>query len=47
MQSGVLWDLESWTRHDSEKSCWSRSLEGSGALGKLDLEGLLLLMYPN
>ena len=25
----------------------ARSLEGLGALGRLDLEGLLLSMYPN
>ena len=25
----------------------ARSLEGLGALGRLDLEGLLLFMYPN
>ena len=42
MQSGVLWDLESQTRHDSEKPCWSRSLEGLGTAVKLGLEGLLL-----
>ena len=42
MQSSVLWDLESQTRHGSEKSCWSKSLEGLGIAGKLCLEGLLL-----
>ena len=47
MQSGILWDLESWIRHGSEKLCWNRSLEGLGALGRLGLEGLLLLVYPN
>ena len=26
----------------SEKPCWSRSLEGLGASGRLGLEGLLL-----
>ena len=26
----------------SEKSCWSRSLEGLGTVGRLGLEGLLL-----
>ena len=25
----------------------ARSLEGLGALGRLDLEGLLLFVYPN
>ena len=25
----------------------ARSLEGLGTLGRLDLEGLLLFMYPN
>ena len=29
------------------KPCWSRILEGLGALGRLGLEGLLLFMYPN
>ena len=29
-------------RHGSEKSCWSRRLEGLGIAGKLGLEGLLL-----
>ena len=47
MQSSVLRDLESQKRHGSEKPCWSRNLEGLGALGRLGLEGLLLLMYPN
>ena len=47
MQLGILQDLESLTRHGSEKSCWSRSFEGLGALGRLGLEGLLLFMYPN
>ena len=42
MQSGVLQDPESKTRHDSEKPCWSRSLEGLGAASRLGLEGLLL-----
>ena len=30
-----------------QKPYWSRSLEGLGALGRLGLEGLLLLVYPN
>ena len=47
MQSGVLRDPENQKRHDSEKPCWSRSLEGLGTLGKLGLEGLLLFVYPN
>ena len=47
MQSGILRDPKSQTRHGSEKSCWSRSLEGLGTLGRLDLEGLLLFVYPN
>ena len=47
MQSGVLRDPENQKRHDSEKPCWSRSLEGLGTLGKLGLEGLLLVVYPN
>ena len=42
MQSGVLRDPESKIRHGSEKPCWSRSLEGLSALGRLGLEGLLL-----
>ena len=47
MQSGVLRDPESKTRHGSEKFCWSRSLEGLDAFGRLGLEGLLLFVYPN
>ena len=47
MQSGLLRDPESQTRHSSEKPCWSRSLEGLGALSRLGLEGLLLFVYPN
>ena len=47
MQSGVLRDPKSQTRHGFEKPCWSRSLEGLGALGRLSLEGLLLFVYPN
>ena len=31
----------------SVQPCWSRSLEGLGTLDRLDLEGLLLFMYPN
>ena len=42
IQFGILRDPESQTRHDFEKLCWSRSLEGLGALGRLGLEGLLL-----
>ena len=38
----LLRDLESYTRHGSEKSCWSRSLEDLGTEGRLGLEGLLL-----
>ena len=40
----LLRDLESYTRHGSEKSYWSRSLEGLGTEGRLglDLEGLFL-----
>ena len=34
-------------KHGSEKPCWSRSLEGLGALGRLALEGLLLLTQNN
>ena len=33
--------------HGSKKLCWSRRLEGLGALGRLGLEGLLLFVYPN
>ena len=47
MQSGVLWDPESQTRHGSKKPCWSRSLEGLGTLDRLGLEGLLLFVYPS
>ena len=47
MQSGLLRDPESQTRHSSEKPCWSRSLEGLGALSRLGLEGPLLFVYPN
>ena len=47
MQSGILRDLKSQTRHGSEKTCWSRSLEGIGTLGRLGLEDLLLFVYPN
>ena len=47
MQSGILRDPESQTRHGSEKPCWSKSLEGLGTLGILGLEGLLLFVYPN
>ena len=35
-------DLESQTRHGSEKPCWSKSLEGLGTEGRLGLGGLLL-----
>ena len=42
MQSGLLRDPASYTRYDFEKPCWSRSLEGLGASGRLGLEGLLL-----
>ena len=42
MQSSVLRDSESQTRHGSEKRCWSRSLEGLGTSGRLGLKGLLL-----
>ena len=38
----LLRDSESMTRHGSEKSCWSRSLEGLGTEGRLGLEDLLL-----
>ena len=38
----LLQDLESWTRHGSEKPCWSRSLEGLGTVDRLGLEALLL-----
>ena len=37
-----LWDPKCKTRRDSEKPCWSRSLEGLGTKGRLGLEGLLL-----
>ena len=37
-------DPESQTRHGSEKSCWSRSLEGLGTEGRLGLGGSLT--YP-
>ena len=47
MQSGVLRDLESQRRHDSEKSVGSKILEGLSILGRLGLEGLLLFMYSN
>ena len=47
MQSGVLQDPESLTRHGFEKPCWSKSLKGLGTLGRLGLEGLLLFVYPN
>ena len=47
MQSGILQDSESQKRHGSRKPCWSRSLEGLGALSRLSLEGLLLFVYPN
>ena len=46
MQSSVLRDPESQTRYDSEKPCWSRSLEGLDTLGRLGLEGLFLFVYP-
>ena len=42
MQLGVLQDLESQTRHGSEKPCWSRSLVGLRTVGRLGLEGLFL-----
>ena len=47
MQSDLLRDPESETRHGSKKPCWSRSLEGLGTLDRLGLEGLLLFVYPN
>ena len=47
MQSDVLRDPKSQTRHGSEKPCQSRSLEGLSPLGRLGLEGLLLFVYPN
>ena len=47
MQSGVLRDLKSSTRHGSEKPRWRRSLEGLSTLVRLGLEGLLLFVYPN
>ena len=47
MQSGVLRDSESKTWHGSKKPYWSRSLEGSGALGRLGLKGLFLFVYLN
>ena len=47
MQSGVLQDLESETKHGSEKPYWNRSLEGLDAFGRLHLDDLLLLVYPN
>ena len=37
MQLGVLQDSENQTRHGSEKSCWSRSLDSLGTLGRLGL----------
>ena len=42
MQSGVLRDSESYTRHSFEKPYWSKNLEGLDASGRLGLEGLLL-----
>ena len=42
-----LWDLGNLDKHGSEKSCWSKSLEGLSVSGILDLESLLLFMYPN
>ena len=42
MQLGVLQDSKSQTRHSFEKPCWSRSLKGLNASGRLGLEGLLL-----
>ena len=42
MQSGVLRDPKSYTRHSFEKPCWSTRLKGLGASGRLGLEGLLL-----
>ena len=47
LQSGILRDLESYIKHGSEKSCWSRSLESLGTVDRLGLEGLLLFVYPN
>ena len=38
MQSGILQDFKSQTRHDFEKPCWSRSLEGLG-IGQIRLGG--------
>ena len=40
----LLWDLGSQTRHGSEKSCWSKSLDGLGTSGRLGLEGFLLTL---
>ena len=47
MQSGVLRNLESLRRYDSEKSVDSRSLEGSSTLGRLGFKGFLLFVYSN
>ena len=47
IQSGILRDLKSQRRHDSEKSVGSRSLEGSSTLGRLGLKGILLFVYSN
>ena len=38
----LLQDPESQTRHSSEKTCWSRSLEGLDTAGRLGLQSLLL-----
>ena len=38
----LLRDPKSKIRHNSEKPCWSRSLEGLGTEDRLGLEGLLL-----
>ena len=39
---GRIAESEELDRHDSEKSCWSRNLEGLDTAGRLGLEGLLL-----
>ena len=41
---GIREAKEDKVRHNPVRA---RSLEGLGAMGRLDLEGLLLFMYPN
>ena len=44
MQSGILQDPESYTRHGAKKLCWSKRLDNLGTLGRLGLEGIFVYL---